>query len=365
VPDNATITPGSGKTVLADEVTDATLGTGVVQMVKLMDGTLDGTSKAAVGANGLAVDVTRLPPTLEVTGSALALNADVIAATDVSAYRWVSLQLSGTWVGTVTFQSSNDNVTWVLAQLINAASFASTTGSVATVNTLVTGPIQARWFRARVTAYTSGTVVGTAEFWATPAAMQTMGVVPLGLTAHDGVSASNPLQVAGYASLAAPVDVSADGDVVRLWADRGGRLQVGDGGLSLTVDAPAATPLPVVQRPADLVQVANPVANTGVTVTLPAVAGLFHYITRIRIARLATAALAGTAALSITTTNLPGPLAFAVGNAMAAGGTQVDMDGAFVNPLKSSVANTASTIVFPAPGLAVLWSIQVFYYVAA
>ncbi len=55
--DNIAITPGSGKTVLADEVVDGTLGTGIVQMVKLMDGTLDGTSKAAVGANGLAADV--------------------------------------------------------------------------------------------------------------------------------------------------------------------------------------------------------------------------------------------------------------------------------------------------------------------
>lgn len=48
-------------TALADELTDATLGAGKVQFVKLMDGTLDGTSKASVGANGLAVDVKALP----------------------------------------------------------------------------------------------------------------------------------------------------------------------------------------------------------------------------------------------------------------------------------------------------------------
>ena len=55
--DNVAITAGSGTTVAADEVVDGTLGTVKVQFVKLMDGTLDGTSKAAVGANGLAVDV--------------------------------------------------------------------------------------------------------------------------------------------------------------------------------------------------------------------------------------------------------------------------------------------------------------------
>lgn len=55
--DNVAITAGSGTTVAADEVVDGTLGTVKVQFVKLMDGTLDGTSKAAVGANGLACDV--------------------------------------------------------------------------------------------------------------------------------------------------------------------------------------------------------------------------------------------------------------------------------------------------------------------
>lgn len=55
--DNVAITAGSGTTVAADEVVDGTLGTVKVQYVKIMDGTLDGTTKAAVGANGVAVNV--------------------------------------------------------------------------------------------------------------------------------------------------------------------------------------------------------------------------------------------------------------------------------------------------------------------
>lgn len=54
--DNVAITAGSGTTVAADEVIDGTLGTVKVQYVKIMDGTLDGTSKVAVGANGIAVN---------------------------------------------------------------------------------------------------------------------------------------------------------------------------------------------------------------------------------------------------------------------------------------------------------------------
>ncbi len=54
--DNVAITPGTGNIVAADEVVDGVLGTVKVQYVKLMDGTIDGTTKAGVGANGLKVD---------------------------------------------------------------------------------------------------------------------------------------------------------------------------------------------------------------------------------------------------------------------------------------------------------------------
>lgn len=54
--DNVAVTAGAGTTVAADEVVDGTLGTVKVQYVKLMDGTLDGTTKATVGANGVKVD---------------------------------------------------------------------------------------------------------------------------------------------------------------------------------------------------------------------------------------------------------------------------------------------------------------------
>ena len=55
--DNVSITAGSGTTVAADEVTDGTLGTVKVQYVKVMDGTIDGTTKLTIGANGAKVDI--------------------------------------------------------------------------------------------------------------------------------------------------------------------------------------------------------------------------------------------------------------------------------------------------------------------
>lgn len=118
--------------------------------------------------------------------------------------------------------------------------------------------------------------------------------------------------------------------------------------------------------PSNLAVTATAAANTGFTLTLPAAGvGMFHYITHIDITRNATAALAGTATLIYTTTNIPGSLAWSVGNAMNAGGTEKDVVFEPATPLKSSVANTATTIVAPACGLAVLCRINVTYYIGA
>lgn len=106
-------------------------------------------------------------------------------------------------------------------------------------------------------------------------------------------------------------------------------------------------------------------ANSTITLTIPAAgAGIYHYITSIVCGRNATAALTGTATLTITSTNLPGTPSWTVGNAMAAGGTQKDVELFPATPIKSSVANTATTIVYPACGAAVLSNIVVTYYVS-
>lgn len=118
--------------------------------------------------------------------------------------------------------------------------------------------------------------------------------------------------------------------------------------------------------PSNLHVTVTAAANTAATATLPAAgAGMFHYITSISCYRNATAALAGSATLIITTTNLPGSPAWSVGNAMIAGGTEKDVDYRPTTPLRSSVANTATTVVMPAAGAAVLNRINVSYYIGA
>lgn len=93
------------------------------------------------------------------TGSVTANNADLVPSTDVSDYKNIVFQLTGTFVATVRPQFSNDNVTWVdgLLQTINNAATTPAV-SIAAVG-IYKVPITGRYFRLRTTAFTSGTVV--------------------------------------------------------------------------------------------------------------------------------------------------------------------------------------------------------------
>lgn len=106
---------------------------------------------------------------------------------------------------------------------------------------------------------------------------------------------------------------------------------------------------------------ATGIAGAAVTCTLPAAASVFHYIQAMQITKYAAAALTGVAApVIVTTTNLPGSPAFTFPTAQAIG-TSVDEDLIGIDALRSSVVNTATTIVCPATAN-VIWRVNVFYY---
>ena len=87
---------------------------------------------------------------------------DIISSIDVTEYKTISLQLTGTWVGTVTFQGSNDNGAFYDIVAQNTTSLTTPYSSTATVVGLWNIPVVYKYFRARVTTYTSGTFSGTA-----------------------------------------------------------------------------------------------------------------------------------------------------------------------------------------------------------
>jgi hypothetical protein len=96
--------------------------------------------------------------------SAGALNADLVPTTDVSQFSVVSVQTGGTFSGTLTFQGSNDNTNWSNVLLNNVASVGAPVASTTSSGILYTGAGPFRYFRVRMTAYTSGTATGAAMF---------------------------------------------------------------------------------------------------------------------------------------------------------------------------------------------------------
>lgn len=108
--------------------------------------------------------------------SAGSLNADLVVSTDVSAYKWWSLHVAGTWSGRLTYQCSNDNVNWGNLAACSLQS-QSTTATSTTVNDIVGGPVVFRYLRVRMTTYSSGTATGTLELYTTASQMAVSGVL--------------------------------------------------------------------------------------------------------------------------------------------------------------------------------------------
>lgn len=229
----------------------------------------------------------------------------------------------------LVIQQSSDGVN---ADLTDSYSIPATTGKTFSFG------VQAKFYRLM---YTNGATLTTAlriQTLLSKTAKKFSSVRP-----QDGRSNDNDFEeVLAYGMLYAPSGVweRARGD-----ATNGARTQL----TSVTT----ATVLSV--------------ANTAATLTIAAAgAGLFHYLTRIRITmhNTSAAAVAGSAVtLAFTSTNIPTGLAWTEGNALAAGASKTVVDESMPNGIKTSTAATATTIVAPATGLGVLVRITAYYFI--
>ena len=240
-----------------------------------------------------------------------------------------SVIVTGTWVGTITFEGTVDGTTW---SSINAvAATTSQPQPTTTVNGLYRlSPAGLLQMRANMTAFTSGSAsigmrasVGTGGVFVNQ-------ILPSKIT--DGIS------TAAIKAASTPA-VAADPALV---------IQLS----------------PMNAQAASLIVSTTGAASAAVTATLPAAgAGLFHYIVRINIIKYASVATVGAAAPTIvTTTNMSGSLAWTTPTALAVG-TQYETDINSSAPIKSSVANTATTIVCPLT-TSIIWRVNVYYYTA-
>ena len=90
------------------------------------------------------------------------VNNDLLASLDVSQYKFISLQLTGTWIGTVSFQGSNDGGTFFPIVTSNPSGGLANGETSTTVNRLIKVPTVYKFVRIRITDYTSGIVEGVA-----------------------------------------------------------------------------------------------------------------------------------------------------------------------------------------------------------
>lgn len=106
-------------------------------------------------------------------------------------------------------------------------------------------------------------------------------------------------------------------------------------------------------------------AAAAVTLSLAAPGvGLRHYMTYLSINRFAASVLTAAAVpVTVTTTNLPGTLAFSFAADAAAQGTLDRWREDFAYPIAASAQNAATTIVCPAT-TGVIWRVTAGYYIA-
>lgn len=121
------------------------------------------TQNAGTGKYGLSASIANVD-SLNVTGSGSALNNTPIADTDVSMYHCASIQHTVTGTNTVTFEQSNDDVTFFSNVCVSATAANTAPVTTAAATGMFYCPINSSRFRTRISAFTSGTSTDNARF---------------------------------------------------------------------------------------------------------------------------------------------------------------------------------------------------------
>lgn len=283
------------------------------------------------------------------SGTIGAVNGTVAVATNGCSS--VVFNVLGTWVATLQLEATVDGTNWFISMLYTTPGQGVPDYAVVTANgTLIVPCGGFSQVRLRATIYTSGTVSVTYD-------------AGLGMNVYP-VTNYNPV------ALNATVTQGPAASLANAWSakitDGTDLAQVSAAG-ALLVDGSAVTqPVSGTVNPSDstLSVTATGLTGAAVTATLAAVAGQFHRISSLEIMAYTTLARVGVAApVLVTSTNLPGSNAWTFATAAVIGSTDTKYF-TFSNPYKSTVVNTATTIVCPAT-LSIIWRVNVVYYSAA
>jgi hypothetical protein len=167
----------SGRTPVTAEVTSSALPTGAATEATLaaMSAKIPNLGQQTSAQSQSVVLASDMQPiqsvsaTKALTVSSVSANAQTfIASTEVLGFSAIMVQVTGTFVGTLTPSFSNDNTIFVGANLQTVSSQATAPVQAITTAGIYLIPVIGRYFRILSTAWTSGTATGTAWTLAQP-----------------------------------------------------------------------------------------------------------------------------------------------------------------------------------------------------
>jgi len=151
----------------------------------------------------------------------------VIGPFDISAFRHVNFQLSGTFSLTWIAEVSTNGTDWESLNMHQESQLQTIwqSGSAGTAGRILNANISMGLIRFRCSAYVSGTGVVDVLLFPSAAPTNTQNTIAYaqGYVATDGAASGNPLLNGGRSSNVERTAMSADGDVVENWLDRRGR----------------------------------------------------------------------------------------------------------------------------------------------
>src|SRR5260221_4218101 len=122
----------------------------------------------------------------------------------------------------MTLQQSPDNFTTTFATLAYSPTSSVGLSANATSNTILSFAISAKYFRFRMTSYTSGIATVDCRFYYTPQTNPSGVAAPTVTVSQGATTATGSLQVGGGGNTVYPTAV-ADGQMARFWVDHFGR----------------------------------------------------------------------------------------------------------------------------------------------
>src|SRR5579884_1498233 len=136
--------------------------------------------------------------------------AFLVPMTDVSAFKWLSLHITGDYNGTLAFQISNDGQNWDPYPMYQQSIPGVLLPSVTNLTGIFGGPVIARYFQVQLVAYSSGIATGVLELYVVPPALPT-AIAPAGIKV-DGSGVTQPVVgvVTINTSNQAPIPISGN-----------------------------------------------------------------------------------------------------------------------------------------------------------